>query len=65
MWDLIVSVPDHCLSFYFDEPVHGPYMLDGNTQVWPGIYNQYVHSRSSLSPLQPHMTDIVAIQKPA
>ena len=23
MWDLIVSVPDHCLSFYFsDVPVH-------------------------------------------
>ena len=21
MWDLIVSVPDHCLSFYFDKPV--------------------------------------------
>ena len=21
MWDLIVSVPDHCLSFYFDEDV--------------------------------------------
>ena len=23
MWDLIVSVPDHCLSFYFDitEPI--------------------------------------------
>ena len=19
MWDLIVSVPDHCLSFYFSE----------------------------------------------
>ena len=19
MWDLIVSVPDHCLSFYFEE----------------------------------------------
>ena len=19
IWDLIVSVPDHCLSFYFDE----------------------------------------------
>ena len=19
MWDLIVSVPDHCLSFYFDK----------------------------------------------
>ena len=27
MWDLIVSVPDHCLSFYFSlrpfEPKHG------------------------------------------
>ena len=22
MWDLIVSVPDHCLSFYFDTPPH-------------------------------------------
>ena len=21
MWDLIVSVPDHCLSFYFPFPV--------------------------------------------
>ena len=20
MWDLIVTVPDHCLSFYFVEP---------------------------------------------
>ena len=20
MWDLIVSVPDHCLSFYFYQP---------------------------------------------
>ena len=25
MWDLIVSVPDHCLSFYFD----GSKMLKG------------------------------------
>ena len=23
MWDLIVSVPDHCLSFYFGAPVPG------------------------------------------
>ena len=23
MWDLIVSVPDHCLSFYFDAFVLG------------------------------------------
>ena len=22
MWDLIVSVPDHCLSFYFGEKLH-------------------------------------------
>ena len=22
MWDLIVSVPDHCLSFYFTIPVY-------------------------------------------
>ena len=22
MWDLIVSVPDHCLSFYFDTHLH-------------------------------------------
>ena len=21
MWDLIVSVPDHCLSFYFSETI--------------------------------------------
>ena len=21
MWDLIVSVPDHCLSFYFEEKI--------------------------------------------
>ena len=21
IWDLIVSVPDHCLSFYFDEKI--------------------------------------------
>ena len=26
MWDLIVSVPDHCLSFYFPKPVE---VLDG------------------------------------
>ena len=23
MWDLIVSVPDHCLSFYFHYRPHG------------------------------------------
>ena len=30
MWDLIVSVPDHCLSFYFSycSPSVRPYALD-------------------------------------
>ena len=33
MWDLIVSVPDHCLSFYF--PNHGK---ETETQmVWPHL----------------------------
>ena len=29
MWDLIVSVPDHCLSFYFSfpHPVEAPYEI--------------------------------------
>ena len=26
MWDLIVSIPDHCLSFYFSS---GPKALEG------------------------------------
>ena len=28
MWDLIVSVPDHCLSFYFPY-ISGRHMLSG------------------------------------
>ena len=27
MWDLIVSVPDHCLSFYLDQPGHPPSLI--------------------------------------
>ena len=27
MWDLIVSVPDHCLSFYFEEVKNDPVSL--------------------------------------
>ena len=26
MWDLIVSVPDHCLSFYFSKPRAGHFL---------------------------------------
>ena len=32
MWDLIVSVPDHCLSFYFDPRACGPCAL---VSFWP------------------------------
>ena len=29
MWDLIVSVPDHCLSFYFEEKIQSAdFILD-------------------------------------
>ena len=28
MWDLIVSVPDHCLSFYFEEITQGMGMTE-------------------------------------
>ena len=27
MWDLIVSVPDRCLSFYFASEFYGPLVL--------------------------------------
>ena len=35
IWDMIVSVPDHCLSFYFTQPDYyvrfsPPYPLEGN-----------------------------------
>ena len=42
MWDLIVSVPDHCLSFYFPKP-NGPgrklvigkiYIFQGSVSDW-------------------------------
>ena len=31
MWDLIVSVPDHCLSFYFE------IQFDLFIEIWAGI----------------------------
>ena len=36
MWDLIVSVPDHCLSFYFDSLVI--------SALPPCIYNPKIQS---------------------
>ena len=37
MWDLIVSVPDHCLSFYFV-----PYNKDKNAQCLIPIESRIV-----------------------
>ena len=34
IWDLIVSIPDHCLSFYFSEPEGAPqnkYSISGSS----------------------------------
>ena len=31
MWDLIVSVPDHCLSYYFSEEKSFENVDDGRT----------------------------------
>ena len=42
MWDLIVSVPDHCLSFYFAS-------LEGNlTQTRRTIASVTIHSKGSM-----------------
>ena len=53
MWDLIVSVPDHCLSFYFDPVIQmvkvnsgSPYEKIGSTRVSDAVYQV---SRSSAS----------------
>ena len=37
MWDLIVSVPDHCLSFYFT--VHWPVLESSALLTHRGEYN--------------------------
>ena len=46
MWDLIVSVPDHCLSFYFqfvaDYPHRGLSMMRGSVFRIPHIQGFYV-----------------------
>ena len=39
MWDLIVSVPDHCLSFYFcNETSFG----SGKRSDWASTWSDYV-----------------------
>ena len=34
MWDLIVSVPDHCLSFYFDLAEEGFFLIPKKTKTY-------------------------------
>ena len=51
MWDLIVSVPDHCLSFYFEAVSVGrPYPVAGTVaglvrpegmKMQSGIYHKF------------------------
>ena len=41
MWDLIVSVPDHCLSFYFREGRSG---YSKHTYFFSPKYKNYVSS---------------------
>ena len=33
MWDLIVSVPDHCLSFYFINLIEWTFKRDGSPYI--------------------------------
>ena len=44
MWDLIVSVPDHCLSFYFTSGLG----LDAVSLAWPTVVQQVVSFNSGL-----------------
>ena len=49
MWDLVVSVPDHCLSFYFS--AHSFYFHDHEDQncvaaFYFGFHNVRIFARS-------------------
>ena len=59
MWDLIVSVPDHCLFLFFYFPVHEVAITQAVSRVkiiypaagwiasyWPGKENKYDHDVS-------------------
>ena len=50
MWDLIVSVPDHCLSFYFSEyasfvSFYG--VPKGHCLVWGFFFSGKIRTRCS------------------
>ena len=41
MWDLIVSVPDHCLSFYFDQNNQTLYFRGGAVVVHLKLFDMH------------------------
>ena len=47
MWDLIVSVPDHCLSFYF-AIVSIRYIKSLARNTWENEYKNRLENTSSL-----------------
>ena len=50
MWDLIVSVPDHCLSFYFEPDIPActlPFFQHFKTCSQEGSPGLYLHPGST------------------
>ena len=45
MWDLIVSVPDHCLSFYFVP--QGSYIPNIKSEMRSFKSNENIHKKES------------------
>ena len=43
MWDLIVSVPDHCLSFYYVN----------HAKEWYQTFQQSMHSKTHMMTFDP------------
>ena len=48
MWDLIVSVPDHCLSFYFTNG-HGRVIIQLRAAIFERIRNAQIKAVQTVS----------------
>ena len=46
MWDLIVSVPDHCLFFTLHKALMSVLVLDDLSLAWPAVVQQEVSFNS-------------------
>ena len=57
MWDLIVSVPDHCLSFYFEYIDRRPFTARGS---WPYHLSFRFFTMVKTSSCSPIILDYVA-----